>query len=123
MGGILMTAGIDGFLGNLEKLYATVDAEGTMWRDFVEAWWAAHGDCPVRVSELVELCVAGEFMGPVLGDGNQRSQSTRLGRVLQNARDRMFGDYRLELSGRDSESKRPTYRLQNSSQQNLFFLR
>ena len=111
IGGILMTAGIDGFLGNLETLYARVDAEGTMWRDFVEAWWAAHADQPVRVFELVELCVSSELMGPVLGDGGERAQSTRLGRALQNARDRVFGTYRLEFAGRDSRSKRPTYRL------------
>ncbi len=120
MGGILMTADVDGFLGNLETLYATADAEGAMWRDLVEAWWAAHADRPVRVSELVELCVSSELMGPVLGDGGERAQSTRLGRALQGARDRVFGNYRLEFAGRDSASKRPTYRLTRCSQENLF---
>jgi hypothetical protein len=120
IGGILAAADIEGFLGNLEKLYATADAEGTMWRDFVAAWWQAHRERPVRVSELVELCAAGEFMAPILGDGTERSQSTRLGKALQNARDRVFGDHRLEFAGRDSASKRPTYRLTHSSQQDLF---
>jgi hypothetical protein len=119
MGGILMTAGVDGFLGNLETLYARADAEGAMWRDFVEAWWASHADRPVRVSELVELCVSSELMGPVLGDGGERAQSTRLGRALQNARDRVFGNYRLEFAGRDSGSKRPTYRLAQQCQPDL----
>lgn len=73
-----------------------------------------------RVSELVELCTAGEFMVPILGDGTERSQSTRLGKALQNARDRVFGEYRLEFAGRDSASKRPTYRVTHSSQQDMF---
>ena len=50
-------------------------------------------------------------MVPVLGEGSERSQSTRLGKALQNARDRVFGDYRIESAGRDSDSKRPVYRL------------
>ena len=120
IGGILAAADIEGFLGNLERLYTTADAEGAMWRDFVAAWWQTHRDRPCRVSELVELCTAGEFMAPILGDGTERSQSTRLGKALQNARDRVFGDYRLEFAGRDSASKRPTYRLTHSSQQDLF---
>ncbi len=111
MGGILAAAGIPGFLGNLEALYATADAEGTMWRDFVAAWWEAHKDQPVRVSELAELCTKGEFMAQVLGDGTDRSQSTRLGKALQNARDRVFGSHRIEAAGRDAASKRPVYRL------------
>jgi hypothetical protein len=111
IGGILEAAGIDGFLGNLEALYATADAEGTMWREFAAAWWEVHQDKAVRVSELVELCIKGEFMMPVLGDGTPRSQSTRLGKALQNARDRVFGHHRITPGGRDSHSKRPTYRL------------
>lgn len=120
MGGILTAAGITGFLGNLETLYATADAEGTMWREFVAAWWEAHEHRAMRVSELVELCNAGEFMTPVLGDGNERSQGTRLGKALQNARDRVFGNCRIERAGRDSRSKRPTYRLIYTQQGDLY---
>jgi hypothetical protein len=111
LGGVLASAGIDGFLGNLETLYATADAEGSMWRELVTAWWEAHHDRSVRVSELVQLCTASELMTSVLGDGSERSQSTRLGKALQNARDRVFGSHRIESGGRDSDSKRPTYRL------------
>jgi hypothetical protein len=111
LGGILYAAGIEGFLGNLEALYETADSEGTMWREFVAAWWEAHEDKPVRVSELVDLCADSELMAPVLGDGSERSQSTRLGRALQNARDRVFGNWRIEPAGRDRGSKRPVYRL------------
>jgi len=94
-----------------------------MWRELVAAWWEAHQDRSVRVSELVQLCVKGdkgEFMTPVLGEGSERSQSTRLGKALQNARDRVFGIYRIESAGRDSDSKRPTYRLAKNEQDELF---
>ena len=122
LGGILAAVGIDGFLGNLDALYETADAEGTMWREFIAAWWEAHQDSRVRVSELVELCASGEFMSPVLGDGSERSQSTRLGKALQNARDRVFARWRVESAGRDRGSKRPVYRLApaGEGQQELF---
>jgi hypothetical protein len=110
MGGIVTAAGIEGFLGNLDVLYATTDADGAMWSDFLAAWWDAYQDRPVRVAELVELCARGEFMARVLGDGSVKSQTTRLGNALQNARDRVFEGLRIEFAGRDSISKRPTYR-------------
>jgi hypothetical protein len=111
MGGILSSANINGFLGNMEKLCATSDAEGTMWREFIGGWWKTHHGDPVCVSDLVELCIKGEFMAPVLGEGNDRSQSTRMGMALQNARDRTFGNWRIEDGARDPASNRPTYRL------------
>ena len=111
MGGILAAAGIDGFLGNLEDLYETADAEGMMWREFISAWWETHNNQAVRVSELVDLCVLGDFLSPILGDATERSQSTRLGKALQNVRDRVFSRWRIEYSGRDRCSKRPMYRL------------
>jgi hypothetical protein len=114
MSGILGAAGIPGFLRNMEKLYETADAEGTMWREFVDGWWELHRDGRVRVGQLIELCNQSDFMAPVLGDGSEKSQATRLGKALQNARDRVYGHHRIESGGRDSDSKRPVYRLVNN---------
>jgi hypothetical protein len=111
VGGILAAAGIEGFLGNLEALYATADAEGSMWRAFVAAWWEEHGETPVRLADLLALCEKGDLMPTLLGDGSPRSQSTRLGNALAGARDRVFGAQRIESAGRDSHSKAALYRL------------
>jgi hypothetical protein len=111
LGGILAAAGIEGFLGNLEALYATADAEGSMWRAFVAAWWEEHGETPVRLAELLALCEKGDLMAALLGDGSPRSQSTRLGNALAGARDRVFGANRIESAGRDGHSKAALYRL------------
>jgi hypothetical protein len=46
-----------------------------------------------------------------LGEGSDRSQAIRLGKALLGARDRVFGTFRIELAGKDRESKRPMYRL------------
>jgi hypothetical protein len=87
------------------------DSEGSMWRDFIAAWWETHGEKPVRAAELVELCNKGELISPVIGDGTERSQSTRLGKALQNARERVFGFHRIEAAGKDHDSKRPLHQL------------
>lgn len=110
MGGILSAAGVPGFLGNLESLYEVSDEEGSLWRELVAAWWAEHGDRPVRVAELARLCRVRELMMPVLGDGSERSQATRLGAALKSARDRIYGEHRISVV-RDGHVKQNAYRL------------
>ncbi len=96
--------------GNLESLYETADEEGGLWRELVAAWWGKYQDRPVAVSELAELCRAGNFMAPVLGDGVERSQMIRLGKALKSARDRVYGAYRVCLV-RERHEKQNQYRL------------
>jgi len=48
MGGVLATAGVLGFLGNLDALHDLADEEGALWRELVDAWWWTHQDRLVR---------------------------------------------------------------------------
>jgi hypothetical protein len=97
MGGILDFADIQGFLGNLQELYSKTDAEGASWRLFLSAWWTARSDSPVKVGELITL--AGNA-GLNLGEGAERSQMTKLGKMLNGQRDRV---YRLQIDGQELE--------------------
>ena len=97
IGAILRHVDIDGFLSNLEDFYNASDTEGEMIRSFLAAWWEQHEDRAVGVSELFTLCNE-ETLD--LGDGNERSQKTRLGKKLTELRDRHYG---LNLG--DGESK------------------
>ena len=90
IGGVLQVAGISGFLGNLNELYASADSDGQMWREFTGAWWEAYREEPKRVSELNQLCEDRDLMLNVRGDGGARSQQTRLGKALGVKRDRVF---------------------------------
>ncbi len=101
MGGILAVAGIDGFLGNLEAFYDVADAEGAAWRILIARWWETHRDREVGVSALWSL-VAPVDVDPLdlcLGDGTDRSQKTRLGKLLGQMRDRQFDGLRLVKTG------------------------
>ena len=89
MGGILEVAGIEGFLDNLDDMMAASDSEGAMWRGFISSWWDRFGTAEVGAGDLYELAIACE--PPLsLGSGNDRSQRTRLGKLLGRMRDRVF---------------------------------
>lgn len=42
--GVLQTAGINGFLGNLDRMYAEVDAEADQWEAFLQVWSEVFAD-------------------------------------------------------------------------------
>lgn len=105
MGGVLKVAGVDGFLDNLEELYANADTEGEAWREFTLAWWEAHQGREVHASDLNELCERQDLMVQTRGEGSARSQQSRLGRALQGARDRVFGDLQVLMLNQDRKKK------------------
>lgn len=110
IGGILKAAGIEGFLKNQEELYEHADVEGEQFREFTAAWWGSSGSTPVTVGKLRELCDEHELLTDALGEGTERSRSTRLGQLLKSQRDRVFGNLRVELV-RDLGNKGKSYRL------------
>jgi len=55
VGGILMVAGIPGFLRNLNDFYEMTDPEGSTIRWFVSAWWERFKDKSVGVADLWRL--------------------------------------------------------------------
>jgi len=89
MGGILANAGIPGFLANLEEFYDSADAESATWRACVNIWWNVHTKTPVGTAELFQLLQENE-LDIDLGNGTERSQKTRLGRLLSQQRDRVY---------------------------------
>jgi len=103
MGGILDTAGIPGFLGNLSALYDASDLEGAVWRGFVAVWWEKFESKRVGVSDLFPLAVGTE--GLDLGSGQEKSQRTSFGKQLAKQRDRVIGgelhDYRVVEAGKE----------------------
>jgi len=55
LGGILETAGVDGFLANTEDQYDPTDSEMAVWQEFIHAWWASHKQRLVLTKDLLEL--------------------------------------------------------------------
>ena len=101
MGGILEVNGITGFLGNLHDLYLQSDGEGEAWKAFVDEWWQQFGSLEIGVNKLYDIA-SPEFGDPIdlnLGDGNERSRKTKLGRLLIQNRDKRFGELMIAAAG------------------------
>jgi len=101
-GGILSVAGVPGFLSNLIEFYDESDRDGQAWRAFVGAWWEKFADRAVGVSDLWTV------INPTVGDPidlgledtkSERGQKTKLGKRLADARDRVFGAFRIVSAG------------------------
>lgn len=109
IGGILETAEIPGFLGNIDEMMNASDGEGAMWRGFVCAWWNRFGTANVGTGDLYEIAVTCEPALP-LGTGGDRSQKTRLGKALGRMRDKVFQfdgyAIRVEVAGVRHQAQR-----------------
>jgi hypothetical protein len=107
LGGILRDAGIEGFLDDEHRQRARreADPESTAWGNFFVAWWGKWQDTPTRASELLEI--AAETIPNVLGNGEPRSQETRLGNQLARRRSRVFEGLRLEDAQVTDKDYRP----------------
>lgn len=54
IGGILGYAGVNRFLGNLNKLYEEVDSGNDEWRDFFGLWFETHGSNGLKANEILD---------------------------------------------------------------------
>lgn len=90
LGGMLAVAGVDGFLGNLDEFYQDADLDGAEIREFLAAWWTAHGETRVTTADLITLdSLPGRVADP--GKGREdRGRPRRLGNLLSGLRDRIY---------------------------------
>jgi hypothetical protein len=113
MGGILEAARVQGFLDNLDELYAAASLDAHEWRSFVETWWETHGEGGVCASDLNDLCEQHHLLNDVRGAGGPRSQQTCLGKALHTARDRIIGTWQL-VGLQPDRKKRMMYSLRGT---------
>ena len=98
IGGILQSAGIRGFLGNLEDFYEQADSEGAELRRFVETWHRNHRLEAVGVKELYRLVTEYQIDLGLRGESDI-ARKTSLGRLMNTLRDRLFGNFRISYAG------------------------
>jgi hypothetical protein len=115
IGGILAAAGIKGFLENREALYEYADGETEEWRAFTAAWWERFENRELKANDLLPLIGEGEHLSSLVGAGGRevtpQQLRIRLGRALQQRRDRLVGRFFIRRVGQDSHRKGTLYRL------------
>ncbi|MDA1129149.1 MAG: hypothetical protein O2913_10685 [Chloroflexi bacterium] len=111
IGGILEVAGISGFLGNLDRVYAAANKETANWSEFFEIWWQEFQDRPVGVDLLFGLAKQHRQLLHIWGARTEHGARTRFGTAMAKMRDRVVGKYRSEGAQEDSHTKSQRYRL------------
>ena len=112
MGGVLDMAGVDGFLGNRDYLYAVADLESREWDVLCAAWHVAHSNRPVRTTEVLAVAKDNALLMPLWADRTERGAQTSFGRALRERRDRVFGGFRIRFAGEGSAARVSTYVLE-----------
>lgn len=111
VGGVLGSAGVEGFLADRYETQACAGLDEADWRGFVELWWDKHGGAPVTAGDLMTL--AGErrlFDLDPNSTADRRSRSS-FAASLTRRRDRRYGAFRIVM-GRDEHLKQNVYRLE-----------
>jgi hypothetical protein len=112
MGGILEVAGIPGFLGNLDRVYAEADQEVLAWAEFCTAWWREFQGHLVAADSLFKLATEHRLLAEVWAGRDAHGARTAFGKALARMRDRVIGSFRARRVGVDSHTKVLSYRLE-----------
>ena len=124
VGGVLSVVGVTGFLENLAQLYEQADDDGTEWDNWIRLWHDILGPTPITVATLLEKIEAHSILkdtmpdalGTVPSDEKDMGKfKVRLGKALRKRADAVFGSYRLECAGADSDSGVKRWRVVNLS--------
>lgn len=103
IGGILEVAGISDFLSNLNEFYDIADIERAPWEQLVAKWWEKFQDNPVTVAELFPLTV--DIDGFHFDSHEEQARRISFGKQLAQYRDRVMGDFRINLAGTKQRAK------------------
>jgi hypothetical protein len=95
LGGIFDVANVPAFLQGQESIYESSDVETREWRVFTERWWDTHKDAHVGVRELWRSIDNPDPVDLGLGHGDERALKTKLGRRIEQFRDRCIGRFKI----------------------------
>jgi hypothetical protein len=88
IGGILQTAGVDGFLGNRREFLETADTEKAAWTAFVQKWYDQHKEEPVLAKDLLQLAQEAEAV-------SDKTTVRGFGMYLKQKQDQVIAGYKI----------------------------
>jgi len=90
LGGILETAGINGFLDNAHKFYDEADEEEQIIYEFIQKWHDCYHDREVTTDELYRNALFAD-VGLDLGGGTERSKRIKFSKEILKIKDQIIG--------------------------------
>jgi hypothetical protein len=125
IGGILVHAGVDGFLGNLGSLYKLADEEAAEWETFllaVDACFSGRDFTTARlVKELgedpdLEACLPEELAEAWTKRKSGVSPARRMGKAFSRLQDRRYGKSEVRVVQRGQAGNAQKWRIVKSSE-------
>ena len=110
IGGILASAGVEGFLEDRYEAIEQADPEEAEWRGLVELWSEQHGSDPVSGGDLLAMAAEESLFHLDPQSANTPRERARFSRALNKRRDRIYGAWRITV-GRDAKRKQNLYYL------------
>ncbi len=110
IGGILASAGVEGFLEDRYEAIEQADPEEAEWRGLIELWSEQHGTDPVSGGDLLALAAEENLFHLDPQSANTPRERARFSRALNKRRDRIYGAWRITV-GRDAKRKQNLYYL------------
>lgn len=125
VGSILSHAGIEGFLGNLEAVYETLDADAEQWETLLAVLWELQQDQSFTAAQLAAWLSPGDALSEVAPEalldalqGQPAGRAVRVSVQLRQQADRRHGERHLRISraGKDAHNKVALWRVQEGRQ-------
>ncbi len=121
VGGVLIRAGFEDFLGNQDEFFEQISSEDTEWEVFLATWRDVFGSTPITVAQLVERIqiddkLKGALPGPLaeyIPAAPGRNLAMRLGKALVARCDTRYGEqgFHLRRASRDAHAKTNCWRV------------
>lgn len=116
IGGILECCGVEGFLKNRAKKVAS-NPDSERWSALVKEWHRQHHERLTSTADLHLLILASSDLTALfedtMGDGDARSQKTKLGRALEQRKGRIYADLRIMRAEGLTAAKAALWRLRS----------
>lgn len=123
LGGILAHAGVDGFLGNSERVYERAAQEDTEWEVFYGAWHEAVGEKTTTTGEIAEAIENNdnlrEAVPPFLQEARDKSRGSftrKLGNALSRNEGKRFGEDDFHVTRAGEKQRAVTWKVQKGSE-------
>lgn len=99
VGGVLLVAGVDDFLLNLESMYAGADPDAASWTAFLETWRECFAEEAITAAAVVRTLEGGDprfeplrsTLPDEVADAHPERRSRALGTALAQRQERRYG--------------------------------
>lgn len=99
MSGLMDVIGVPDFMANAPQMLAHANDDQAKWAALVQRWWETFGGHAVGAADLFPVIDQHGLLEGVLGDGNDASRKTKLGRALGRQRDACYGGRTIVAAG------------------------